>query len=180
MIVEEPRRLRRIVRAAGDGGQRRAAVATADGLPFADGKIARHREAFRTVLNRDETGGEGRREHDAGNGRAVADEGDVDGESAAAGDEFLGAVERIDEEEQAAGNVWDIAGGDCLFPPRRGLRESGAPTRKESAVRPLRRPPSPANCPACSATHVRPGAVDRHDGAAGGKRGRSPSPVSVP
>ena len=48
----------------------------------------------------------GRRRDDSGCGRPVANERDVDGVFALAGDQLAGAVERIDEQERAADRAW--------------------------------------------------------------------------
>jgi hypothetical protein len=62
----------------------------------------------------DDTGKEAperRGQHGAEHRPAIFDERDVDGELAVAADEFLGAVERIDEPE-AAPDLGHVAGGD--------------------------------------------------------------------
>lgn len=115
VIVEEARGLRRIVRATGDSGQCCAAAAAADILSAGDGVVICRGEAFGAVVDGDEAGREGGCIDDAGNRYAVPDKGDVDGELVAAGDEFLCAVEWIDKEEQAAGNVGYPTGGDSLL-----------------------------------------------------------------
>ncbi len=65
----------------------------------------------------------GRRINDAGHRRAIADQRDVDGEIRIVGDEFLGAVKRIDKEEFVPRDIGHDAGGDAFLGDDGDLRE---------------------------------------------------------
>ena len=86
-----------------------------------------------------------RREHHAELGRAALDEADVDGVIVAAANEFLGAVERVDQEIGVVvrGNS---PGRDFFFGDDRDARAPLAPARRGSPARRRDRPRSPAMC----------------------------------
>ena len=73
----------------------------------------------------------GRGIDDAAGGHAVLHIGDVDGEVAAALDEFLGAVQRVDDEEGAGGQR---VAGRLFLGDQRHLREGGAQTGRDHGI----------------------------------------------
>ena len=120
------------MRAAGDDGQ----------AFFRHGAAADRASAGRVLdvgaAARDagEQAAERRRKDDAERRRAVLDERDVDGELVVPIDEFLGAVERVDQPEHPA-DLRDATGGDLLLGDDRDLRRERPKAREDERLGPF-------------------------------------------
>ncbi len=115
--------LRRVVGSACDRDGSRGDGPGADRVPRLDREVAADRQPAGAAAVAAIGDGKGGCVDDAGNGSPVLDQGDVDGEFGAPGDEFPGSVEGIDQNESLAGNTGDTACGRCFLGDNRNVRK---------------------------------------------------------